>query len=136
MRIFTIGLLAVALALPACQRSSRTSAAPESLAAERESYEDAIAGRLKEFELRFDGLEARMKGLPKADQEHLKVDIAELRDRKDDLELKFKDLGKVSDESWRELRDSFDRSLDQLEMAYNVVAANNHGTHAPLEFDR
>jgi hypothetical protein len=137
MRIFTTCLLAGALALSACDREPRrTSAAPEATVEDRDRYEDYVEGRLREFELRFDGLEARMDGLIEADQDHLRVDIAELRDRKDALERKHDDLESVSMDSWLDVKASLDRGLDQLELAYNVVAANNHGSgHAPLEFD-
>ena len=43
----------------------------------------------------------------------------------DALERKLKDVKSVSDESWRDLKTSVDRELDQLELAYNVVAGNN-----------
>ena len=67
------------------------------------------------------------EGLPEPDRERLKTDITELRDRKDALQHKFKDLKGVSIESWRDLKASMDRGLDQLELAYNVVAAHNLG---------
>ncbi len=138
MKITATCLLAACLAFSACDRTPRsTSAAPErSMKAERDAYQDFVHARLEEFEHRFDGLEARMKGLSKPEQEHLKIDIAELRDRKDALERRYKDMRDVSDESWRDLKGSMDRAMDQLEMAYNIVAANNHGmTHDPLKFD-
>ena len=138
MRVFTICLLAGLLVLSACDREPRrASAAPEeTLAAERDQYQDYVKGRLQEFEYRFDGLEARLKGLSASDQEHLKIDIAELRDRKDALERKYADLKNVSDQSWLDVKAALDRQLDEIELAYNVVAANNHGSnHAPLTFD-
>lgn len=137
MRALAIGLLATCLFLPACQRDNRTSAAPErSIAAERDRYQNLVEARLEEFEHRFDGLEARMKGLNNADQEHLRIDVAELRDRKDALGRKFDDMKSVGDESWLDLKTSLDRKLDELEAAYNVVAANNHGSsHEPFRFD-
>jgi hypothetical protein len=137
MRITAMCLLIGCLVLPACERAPRTSAAPEeSIAAERDNYEHMVAARLDEFEHRFDGLDARLKGLNRGDQEHLRMDIAELRDRKDALKRKFGDMKDVSDESWRDIRSSMDRGLDQLEVAYNVVAANNHGTsHERFKFE-
>ena len=131
MRILSICFLASCLALSACDREPRrTSAAPEvDLEADRDYYEDYVAGRLREFELRFDGLEARLDGLDDAAQERFEVDIAELRDRKDALERKYDDMKGVSDDSWLDLKSSLDRGLDELELAYNVVAANNHGSN-------
>jgi len=128
MKITTTLLLAGCLALPACQRGSRTNAAPEQVVVvERDRTQALIEGRLNDFDHRFDGLEARMKGMTKADQQRLKTDIAELRSRKDALDRKFKDMKGVSDQSWRDLKGSIDRDMDQLELAYNVVAANNNG---------
>jgi chromosome segregation ATPase len=128
MKTVMIGLFSVCLLFGACQRSARTSASPEDISkAERENYQALVQARLNEFDHRFDGLEARMKGLPEADRQRLKTDIAELRDRKDTLQHKFKDLKGVSVESWRDLKSSMDHGLDQLELAYNVVAANNYG---------
>jgi phage terminase small subunit len=92
---------------------------------ERDAYEDRVEARLADMEHRFDGLEARMKGLDKAAQERLQVDIDELRDRKDALEQKVDDLHKVSDQSWMDVKASLDRDLDQLESAYDVVSSNN-----------
>ena len=138
MKILTTCVLAGCLALSACDREPRrVSAAPErSVTAERDQYQDYVGGRLREFELRFDGLEARMRGLSRADEDHLRLDIAELRDRKDALERKFDDLRDVSIESWLDVKGSLDRQMDDLEIAYNVVAANNHGAnHPPLVFD-
>jgi len=132
MKTAMIGLLSVCLLFGACQRSARTSASPEEMSkAERSDYQAMVQARLNEFDHRFDGLEARMKGLPEADRERLKTDITELRDRKDGLEHKFKDLKAVSIESWRDLKAPMDRGLDQLELAYNVVAAHNFGGTAP-----
>ena len=137
MKLFTIGCLTLCLALTACDRGpGRASAAPEAaFKAERDQYQDYVGGRLSEFEHRFDGLEARMKGLADASQEQLRTDIAELRGRKDSLEQKFKDLKGVSDESWLDVKSSLDREMDELEVAYNLVAANNHGstTHPPAQ---
>jgi hypothetical protein len=133
MRIISALVLSSFL-LFACEKSNRgVHAAYGDPEAERDRYEERVRARLAEFEYRFDGLEARLKGLDSASQEHLKLDIDELRDRKDALELKFKDLRGVSGESWTDLKASLDRTIDQLEVAYNVVAANNHGqdTHPP-----
>jgi len=128
MKTAMIGLLSVCLLFGACQRSARTSASPEEMSkAERNDYQAMVQARLNEFDHRFDGLEARLKGLPAPDRERLKTDITELRDRKDALQHKFKDLKGVSIESWRDLKASMDRGLDQLELAYNVVAAHNLG---------
>jgi len=128
MKTAMIGLLSVCLLFGACQRSARTSASPEEMSkAERNDYQAMVQARLNEFDHRFDGLEARLKGLPETDRERLKTDITELRDRKDALQHKFKDLKGVSIESWRDLKASMDRGLDQLELAYNVVAAHNLG---------
>jgi hypothetical protein len=137
MKIFTIGFLAISLALAGCDRGpSRTSAAPESAGIDRDDYEDYVDGRLKEFDLRFDGLEARRNGLNEVERNHFTIDINELRYRKEGLERKFDDMKSVSNDSWLDVKASLDRGLDQLELAYNVVAANNHGSgHAPLEFD-
>ena len=88
-------------------------------------YEDRVEARLKDFEHRIDGLEARRKGLDKATQDRLQQDILELRDRKDAVEQKVRDLHKVSDQSWMDVKASLDRDIDQLEAAYNVVSANN-----------
>jgi len=88
-------------------------------------YEDRVEARLKDFEYRIDGLEARRKGLDKATQDRLDQDIAELRDRKDALEQKVGDLHKVSDQSWMDVKASLDRDMEQLEQAYSVVAENN-----------
>ena len=128
MKTAMIGLLSVCLLFGACQRSARTSASPEEMSkAERNDYQAMVQARLNEFDHRFDGLEARLKGLPAPDRERLKTDITELRDRKDALQHKFKDLKGVSIESWRDLKASMDRGLNQLELAYNVVAAHNLG---------
>ena len=129
MKITSILLLAACLALPACERGSRAHAASESAEAARDQYQNYVSGRLKEFDNRFDGLEARMKGLDTADQQRLSVDINELRDRKKSVAKKFDDLKGVSDASWQDLRSSIDADLVKLEQAYNVVSANNLGYH-------
>ena len=121
-------VLATCWMFSACERSSRTNAAPERAAAvERDRYQNLVRGRLDDFDHRFDGLEARAKGLTKPEQERLKTDIAELRDRKAALERKYKDMKSVSDQSWRDIKASLDKEMDQLELAYNLVAANNQG---------
>jgi uncharacterized lipoprotein YehR (DUF1307 family) len=133
MKIIPVLLLSM-FVLVACERSSRTQAAYGDPEAERDRYEDRVVAHLKEFEHRFDGLEERLKGLDSAAQEHLNLDIAELRDRKDALERKFNDLRDVSGESWDDLRASLDRDIAQLEVACDIVSDNNHGPgHAPLE---
>jgi hypothetical protein len=88
-------------------------------------YEDRVEARLKDFEHRIDGLEARREGLDKATQDRLDQDIAELRDRKDALEQKVADLRKVSDQSWMDVKASLDRDMEHLEQAYSVVSENN-----------
>jgi hypothetical protein len=127
MKVFTTCLLAGLLAVSACDREPRRASASTDTRVERDQYQDYVQGRIREFEHRFDGLEARMKGLDSANQEQMKTDVAELRDRKDALEKKYDDLKAVSDESWLDLKASLDRELDDLEVAYNLVAANNHG---------
>jgi len=119
------------LTLTACDRDVSTRAAADSGVSkqERDRYEDRVAARLKEFDLRFDGLDARLKGLDEGAREQLRVDIDELRTRRKMVDQKFDDLRKVSAGSWMELRTALDMDLDQLESAYNVVAANNHGTN-------
>jgi len=138
MKLLTVCCLSLCLSVAACDRGPRrASAAPEaSVKAERDQYQDYVRGRLQEFEHRFDGLEARMKGLDKNSQEQLKTDIAELRDRKDVVERKYNDMKGVSDDSWLDVKSSLDRELDDLEVAYNLVAANNHGSHPPLNNSR
>jgi hypothetical protein len=80
---------------------------------------------LKDFDHRIDGLEARRKGLDPATQDRLGQDISELRDRKDALNEKLRDLRKVSDLSWMDVKASLDRDIERLEAAYNVVSENN-----------
>ena len=64
MRIATICLLAGCLMSVSCERNPRANAAPEkAAAAERDHYQDVVGGRLKDFDHRFDGLDARAKGL-------------------------------------------------------------------------
>jgi hypothetical protein len=136
MKTAMIGLFSICLLFGGCQRGARTSASPEEVSkAERQDYQALVQARLNEFDHRFDGLEARMKGLPEPDRQRLKTDIAELRDRKDALQHKFNDLKGVSVESWRDLKSSMDRGLDQLELAYNVVAANNYGNSGTPQGD-
>src|SRR5262245_35233564 len=134
MKIVTTLFLTACLSLSACDRHPRTASAAseQALKAARDQYQDYVQGRLKEFAYRFDGLEARKRGLGKADQEELKLDISELRDRRGVLEKRYDDMKGVSDESWPDLKSSLDRELDDLEVAYNIVAANNHGAnHEP-----
>jgi hypothetical protein len=138
MKALVISLLGLSLILPACERGRTTRAAGEYQADrdfDRDSYENFVRARLEEFELRFDGLEARMKGLHRGAQERLQVDLEELRGRKEALEQKFNDLRKVSSESWLDLKASMDRELERLELAYNVVSANNHGADQPLKLE-
>jgi hypothetical protein len=128
MKFITAFLLSLCL-FAGCERSGRTTRAGyEDPALERDRYEDRIEARLNEFEHRFDGLEARLEGFDEQSGDRLRLDLAELRDRKDMLEKKFNDLERVSDESWAAVRTSLDKSLDELEMAYNIVAAHNDGT--------
>ena len=128
-------VLIMGLFMISCERSPATARAgsesDQTFARERRAYEDRVAARLKEFDHRFDGLDARLEGLPRADQDHLRVDIQELRDRREALGQKLNDLHKVSDQSWQDVRGSLDRDLDQLEVAYNLVSANNNGHKGP-----
>src|SRR5438876_12248442 len=128
MKLFTALMAFLLLFVSACDRGPRTTRAAsdsEITAHDRAMYEDRIEARLKDFEHRIDGLEARRKGLDKATQDRLQQDILELRDRKDAVEQKVRDLHKVSDQSWMDVKASLDRDIDQLEAAYNVVSANN-----------
>ncbi len=128
MKFVTACTVFVFLFAAACDREPRTTRAGaevEVSGEEREFYEDRIEARLEEFEHRLDGLEARMKGMDRAAQERLQFDVDELRDRKEALNQKLNDLHKVSDQSWMDVRAALDRDLDQLEVAYNVVSANN-----------
>ena len=124
-------VLIMGLFMISCERGPATARAGSesdmTVARERRAYEDRVAARLKEFDYRFDGLDARREGLDRASQDHLRTDIQELRARRDALGQKLSDLHKVSDQSWQDVRASLDRDLDRLEVAYNVVSANNHG---------
>ncbi len=128
MRLITALMVFLLLFVSACNRGPRTTRAAsdsEIAAQDRGAYEDRVEARLKDFGYRIDGLEARRKGLDKPAQDRLEQDIAELRDRKDALEQKVRDLHKVSDQSWMDIKGSLDREIDQLEAAYNVVSENN-----------
>jgi len=128
MRLITTFMVLVLLLASACSRGPRTTRAAsdsEVAAHDRGMYEDRIEARLNDFDHRIDGLEARRKGLDKATQDRLQQDIAELRDRKDAVEQKLRDLKKVSNQSWMDVKTGLDREIDQLEAAYNVVSANN-----------
>ena len=132
MKLITACLvLIMGLFMISCERGPATTARAgsesDTAARDRRAYEDRVGARLKEFDLRFDGLDARLEGLDRASQDRLRVDIRELRDRRDALGQKLNDLHKVSDQSWQDVRSSLDRDLDRLEVAYNVVSANNHG---------
>jgi hypothetical protein len=128
MKFITVVMAFLLLFATACNRGPRTTRAAseaEISAHERDMYQDRVDARLKDFDHRIDGLEARRKGLDKATQDRLGQDIAELRDRRDALGQKAKDLHKVSDQSWMDLKASLDREIEQLEAAYNAVSANN-----------
>src|SRR5262245_9407293 len=128
MKLVTALMAFLLLFASACDRGPRTTRAAsdsEIAGQARDAYQDRVEARLKDFDHRIDGLEARRKGLDKATQERLQQDIAELRDRKDAVEQKLRDLHKVSDQSWMDVKTGLDRELDQLEQAYNVVSENN-----------
>src|SRR6185503_6250160 len=117
MKLITALMAFVLLFASACDRGPRTTRAAsdsETAAHDRAMYEDRVEARLNDFEHRIDGLEARRKGLDKTAQERLQLDIAELRDRKDALQQKVRDLRKVSDQSWMDVKASLDRDVDQL----------------------
>jgi hypothetical protein len=126
MKLATLCLLALCLLLPACERNEQTvRAAPESATVDRDDYERLVEARLEEFEYRFDGLEVWSDAVDETTRERLENDIAELRERKKAIERMLNDLQKVSDESWLSLKAAIDRSLSELDLAYNVVAASN-----------
>jgi hypothetical protein len=129
MKFLTACTVLLLLFATACDRAPRTTsaAAEYDMSQERDAYEDRVEARLDEFEYRLDGLEARMKGLEGPAYGNLRADIDELQARKEALEQKLSDLHKVSDQSWQDVKASFDRDLDQLEVAYNLVSANNTG---------
>ena len=128
MKLITALMACLLLFVSACDRGPRTTRAAsdaELAAHDRGMYQDRVEARLKDFDHRIDGLEARRKGLDKPTQDRLQQDIAELRDRKEALDEKLRDLHKVSDQSWMDVKASLDRDIEQLEAAYNVVSANN-----------
>ena len=128
MKLMTVLIASLLLFASACNREPRTTRAAseaELAAHDRSMYQDRVEARLKDFDHRIDGLEARSKGLDKATQDRLRQDIAELRDRKDALDEKLRDLHKVSDQSWMDVKVSMDRDIEQLEEAYNIVSENN-----------
>lgn len=126
MRFISLFLVTACLVFSGCSREQRvTHAAYDERGLNRDAYEDQVRARLNDFSYRFDGLEARAKGLDPAAHDKLKVDVAELRDRKAAIDKKFDDLRRVSDQSWLDLKASLDRDLDQLEIAYTLVSANN-----------
>src|ERR1700741_3862972 len=104
MRLITACAVFLLLFATACDRAPRTTsaAAEYDISQDRDAYEDRAEARLNEFEYRLDGLEARMKGLDGRDRDNLRVDIDELRARKEALEQKLGDLNKVSDQSWQD----------------------------------
>lgn len=128
MKFMTACMAFLFLFVTACDRGPRTTRAASDAdlsVQDRHMYEDRVAARLKDFEHRIDGLDARRKGLNRVQQERLQFDIDELRDRRDALKRKLDDLHKVSDQSWMDVKASLDRDLDQFEAAYNLVSDNN-----------
>jgi DNA repair exonuclease SbcCD ATPase subunit len=125
-------LIAVLLALPACNRTdssrvragSEERATTEQLKTQRDAYVKQVDAKLAEFDQKFDGLEARAKALTGAAKTDFDNSIKDLRDERKQVAKKLDDLKAVSVESWTTLKGEVDAALANLERSYERVSSS------------
>jgi len=124
-------LIAVLLALPACNRTdsnrvragSEERATTEQLKTQRDAYVKSVDAKLAEFDQKFDGLDARAKALTGAAKTDFDNSIKDLRDERKQVVKKLDDLKAVSVESWTTLKGEVDAALANLERSYERVSS-------------
>jgi hypothetical protein len=123
-------LLALALVFPACNRTDedRVRAAspnPEQQKMERDDYVKAMDAKLKEFDDKLDGLDARAKAMTGTTRDAFKKQIDSLHDQRAAVARKLDDLKKVSPDSWMSVKPEVDNAMANLERSYAQVSATN-----------
>jgi hypothetical protein len=126
-------LLALALTFPACNRTDndRVRAAspnPEQLKQDRDDYVKAMDAKLKEFDDKLDGLDARANAMTGTARDEFKKSIDVLHDQRDAVAKKLDDVKKVSVDSWMSMKPEVDNAMASLERSYAQISA----THEPI----
>jgi peptidoglycan hydrolase CwlO-like protein len=122
-------LLALALVFPACSRTDndRVRAAspnPQQQKQERDDYVKAMNAKLKEFDDKLDGLDARANALSGTERDSFKKSIDGLHNQRDEVAKKLDDLKKVSVDSWMSMKSDVDNAMANLDRSYAQVSSS------------
>jgi hypothetical protein len=122
-------LLALALIFPACNRTDndRVRAAapnPQQQKQERDDYVNAMNAKLKEFDDKLDGLDARANAMSGTAKDDFKKSIDGLHNQRDQVAEKLDDLKKVSADSWMSIKSDVDTAMANLDRSYAQVSSS------------
>ena len=132
-------ILAILLFVPACNRNtpSTTRAASEQgapsntdLQRQRDEYVKTVEAKLKEFDQKIDGLEARGSQMKEPEKKNFTNAIDQLKEQRKTVVRKLDDLKKVNVESWTNMKGSVDSALSELERSYQTVSSKYESTPA------
>ena len=123
-------LLTLALIFPACSRTDndRVRAAspnPQQQKQERDDYVNAMNAKLKEFDDKLDGLDARANAMSGTAKDDFKKSIDSLHNQRDEVAEKLDDLKKVSADSWMSLKSDADNAMANLDRSYAQVSSSH-----------
>ena len=134
--------LAIVLVLPACNRdrvraSSDERSTSDAVKQQRDDYVSSMEAKLKEFDQKFDGLDARAGALSGPAKKGFEDAVDGLRDQRKAVSRKLDDLKSVSLDSWMQLKGEVDAAVASLERSYEQVSAAHetvpasapHSTH-------
>jgi hypothetical protein len=123
-------VLALALLFPGCSRTDndRVRAAPpnpQQQKQERDDYVTAMNAKLKEFDDKLDGLDARANAMSGTAKDDFKKSIDGLHKHRDQVAEKLDDLKKVSADSWMLLKSDVDNAMANLDRSYAEVSSSH-----------
>ncbi|MGE5173309.1 MAG: hypothetical protein ACM3MD_05720 [Betaproteobacteria bacterium] len=87
----------------------------------REEYIDKISQQLKEWSSWIDELESRVAGTSAGMKAKYEARIRELKEKRDALSLKLRELGATSGEAWNTVKTSIEEAKKDLKEAISAV---------------
>lgn len=80
----------------------------------RDQYVAKMKSKLDQWNAEIDELQAKAKQAEGKASERLNDHLSDLRQKRDDVQARLKDLGDSSEKSWEQLREGIDRIGDEI----------------------
>jgi uncharacterized coiled-coil DUF342 family protein len=98
-----------------------TASRRDDMKSKREQYIDKMAEQLKEWSAAIDDLESRISGASAEAKLQYAQRIQDLKEKRDALSIKLRELGETGSEAWDALKSGVETSWDELQKAIHTA---------------